>query len=392
MRAVRRRLESTISENRFRYHGIRPATGHTVPSERPLPADWPGKAHPGFGLGLEQLWQLQLCHAYTSVTLILTRASMDFVIQASDRRITDDSGAPLDDSANKSIVYVCANAAVAISYTGLAILGGVATDEWLVERLTGQTLARDLNRQRPPVLGSALNQTHETVGAALRRCTDALQDAEKSLTPSTKTFWKDTPFELIAAGYQWNARGRYRPIFGWIGKEKGDNCCALDLRQRHWHYQRAGLTPTALCANPLVNLPASELGPLSARLYNQSSEDISKLLVCEIRRVSTQLQHVGADVLTIAISPPPIAEILVEDHPVKHRQLPIRSTFKPGLTAPVSLMPWIVGPGIVRPPAFCSHSSDLLVGRYRLRLTGPLEPGNVVFEGSAPRLREFPLR
>jgi hypothetical protein len=128
------------------------------------------------------------------------------------------------------------------------------------------------------------------------------------------------------------------------------------------------------------------------RLSNQSSQAISDLLVCEIRRVSAQIPHVGSDVLTIAISPPPIGEILIEDHPVKQRQLQIRSTFKPGVTASVSLMPWIVGPGIVRPPAFCSHSAELLVGRYRLRLNGPPEAGNVFFDGSAPRFRKFPLR
>ena len=67
------------------------------------------------------------------MTLILSVLTRDYVVQVSDRRLTDaNTGVPLNEPANKAIVF-CGH--FVFGYTGLARIGSVRTDMWLAERL-----------------------------------------------------------------------------------------------------------------------------------------------------------------------------------------------------------------------------------------------------------------
>lgn len=68
------------------------------------------------------------------MTLILTLITPEFVIQASDRRLTDlSTGEPMTSRANKTVVVPPAQ--MMFSYTGLAQLApGMPTDEWLMRK------------------------------------------------------------------------------------------------------------------------------------------------------------------------------------------------------------------------------------------------------------------
>jgi hypothetical protein len=68
------------------------------------------------------------------MTQILTSASWGGACQVSDRLVTVD-GSAFDPAANKSIVIGAKDGIAALSYTGLAFLGGVPTDQWLAELL-----------------------------------------------------------------------------------------------------------------------------------------------------------------------------------------------------------------------------------------------------------------
>jgi hypothetical protein len=69
------------------------------------------------------------------MTLILSVIARDFVVQASDRRLTSfPTGQVIEDDANKAIFF-CGQSAIA--YTGLARIGGQPTDEWVLECLSG---------------------------------------------------------------------------------------------------------------------------------------------------------------------------------------------------------------------------------------------------------------
>lgn len=62
------------------------------------------------------------------MTLILTCLTSEYIIQASDRRLTLPDGRLHDDDANKAVFY-CGR--VAVAYTGLARIEGRETAEWI---------------------------------------------------------------------------------------------------------------------------------------------------------------------------------------------------------------------------------------------------------------------
>jgi len=67
------------------------------------------------------------------MTLILSVVTRNYVVQVSDRRLTDaNTGRPLDESANKAVVF-CGH--FVFGYTGLAQIDSLKTDMWLAERL-----------------------------------------------------------------------------------------------------------------------------------------------------------------------------------------------------------------------------------------------------------------
>ena len=71
------------------------------------------------------------------MTLIITIATANQVVQASDRRLTCVDGSIYDDESNKAACAVCRDSHFAIAYTGLAHIGKERkkTDEWLVDYL-----------------------------------------------------------------------------------------------------------------------------------------------------------------------------------------------------------------------------------------------------------------
>src|SRR5687767_12446359 len=68
------------------------------------------------------------------MTLIITYSSYYKTVQVSDRRLTV-SGALFDDEANKSVCVSCTDARFTIGYTGLARVGSIGTDLWVLETL-----------------------------------------------------------------------------------------------------------------------------------------------------------------------------------------------------------------------------------------------------------------
>src|ERR1035437_3482998 len=65
------------------------------------------------------------------MTLIISCLTHDFAVQASDRRVTPIEGTDIEDRANKAL-FIGWNAS--FSYTGLATLDGLRTDEWICRR------------------------------------------------------------------------------------------------------------------------------------------------------------------------------------------------------------------------------------------------------------------
>ena len=69
------------------------------------------------------------------MTLLITAMTADKVVQASDRRLTWTDGRVYSDNANKAVCVQCRDARFTVAYTGLAHVGRVPSDEWLLDCL-----------------------------------------------------------------------------------------------------------------------------------------------------------------------------------------------------------------------------------------------------------------
>jgi hypothetical protein len=81
------------------------------------------------------------CHPWTgtaAMTLHLTLATAEYVLQVSDRLTSLDPGKrPWDPLANKNVIYVARNGLISIGYTGAAYIGVLPTDTWIAQTLRG---------------------------------------------------------------------------------------------------------------------------------------------------------------------------------------------------------------------------------------------------------------
>ena len=66
------------------------------------------------------------------MTLVLTCLTERYCVQAADRRLTMPDGSLYDDDTNKAVFY-CGR--VAVAYSGLAIIDGVETAEWVARQM-----------------------------------------------------------------------------------------------------------------------------------------------------------------------------------------------------------------------------------------------------------------
>jgi hypothetical protein len=120
------------------------------------------------------------------MTLILTAATADFIVQVSDRRLTLPDGSLFDDFANKALVASCADSRFTISYTGLArIDGSTRTDRWLVEHLSRGSI-------ETLTLDQVAVSIQLAAGAALHRSNVARQ--YRGITFVLAGYRHDTPF------------------------------------------------------------------------------------------------------------------------------------------------------------------------------------------------------
>jgi hypothetical protein len=70
------------------------------------------------------------------MTLIITTLADDAVTQTSDLKLTWPDGSVFEDTSIKSTIVVCRDAKFIVGYTGLAMIGNVRTDHWLVEHFS----------------------------------------------------------------------------------------------------------------------------------------------------------------------------------------------------------------------------------------------------------------
>jgi hypothetical protein len=304
------------------------------------------------------------------VTLILTRASKDYVLQVTDRLVTQQ-GRPFDAASNKNVLYCAQNGIVAIGYTGLAYLGGVPTDQWIVETIAGFTFERD---RKPPAISFGAFKLKD-LGQSLLLLRKSLESAPVS--PKWSSVWRASPFDVCVAGWQWS-KNRCRPVIAWLSKARNSLAVELGSMPRYWHWERSqqqcGFKYKVVAA-PDSNLSREQLEMLGEALKNCTADQSERTMVEMMRKVSLSLAEVGPHCMSILLSPPSDAYARIRYIPLGAPAIAEVSRPRgPKFILPVAFTPWLVGPGVVSSPSIASGTCEQQVGHYKVTLEAPQSP------------------
>lgn len=155
------------------------------------------------------------------MTQILAIVTRNCVVQASDRLTVKFQKSKFlgdhDACANKSVIYVCRDGYMVVSFAGIAYVGDVPTDEWLAQILIGRVVGRR-DEGRPAMLSFG-----KTLAKQINQALWLLQrsiDTEKSLSGG---------IEILVSG--WRIRRRHLvPFSVGIARSKNETKRFGDMR------------------------------------------------------------------------------------------------------------------------------------------------------------------
>jgi hypothetical protein len=205
------------------------------------------------------------------MTLILTVASNRYALQVGDRLVTS-GGTQYDPFANKSVLFITRDAVVTASYTGLAYVDRVPTDEWIANALAGCTLMPQGTRAAFRTQSTLLYS--DDIGRCVNRLSAELKRAFARRSPPRRVE------EVAIAGWQVRKR-RWWPLLWALGAEEGFRRSQLS---RHW--KRGEYRLVAIPAEALTAGAWSMLKPKLPRVV--ASADATEDLL-----VQTMRQHAG---------------------------------------------------------------------------------------------------
>lgn len=324
------------------------------------------------------------------MTLALSMITTRFVMQVTDRLVTVD-GQPYDQESNKNIIYVAKNAVVTIGYSGLAYLGSITTDEWIVRTLLGEDPACQNEETRRALRLRGNGRKTIDIGCAIYRVLKKSQEAlEKETVPE-----KSKSLQIIFAGWQGRRRGGRivcRPItyVVCIEQNKGRIKSSTTTLERYWHYNdvvksKQGIqnpfhvfqVPFATTKNLIQKLAPAAHNPNKSR----------QILIDEIQSRAANEPTIGKDCMCIYI---PIASQQIVEATY------IAKDIKPEITSmdemySVAFSPWIIGPQILSPPMIIMGPMTQIIesniGKFEVCVQAPTQQPKPI--GSGPRLISY---
>ena len=277
------------------------------------------------------------------MTLILAHVARYGVIHVSDRLVTERGTArPFDAFSNKALLYLCADAIVAIGYTGLAYIGDSPTDVWIANQLVGKQL------QEYSGFGQPMQTERRTIVSAVEMLRSQLE-SEMRRTPTLE-------FGLLITGWKWAQRRKpkYPDPFVAVVEWDGDHMITETL-PRYWWYERGR-------DEVLARIPTSNMGHAQAvqvmKRVNRCSDDVSirNILVETVRSISTENASVGADCMSIMLPPPHLH--LAEIEFIVGSSDPFHEVYSP----------WVITPGYVHMPSILFGGWEVHCGPWTIYL------------------------
>ncbi len=299
------------------------------------------------------------------MTLILSRISDAYALQVTDRLVSQRIGTnnnPVDLLANKNILYIARDGVACFAYTGLAALGGKATDVWIAEQMTGLALE-----------GSPCTRIDRTTVLTLHEVLTTLPSIMDVALRSSAV-----PLQLVIIGWRWQTRRRWRRAFPFYAKvtKLPKKEAVVEIAPRYWHYRRR-LWFDASPSGSLENNAVMTLGSAISKL--PEPDDASEALADAIRKVAESNKYVGKDCMSVAIAPPHIASVC------RIRFMPFQvrtgsSRWLPGRMFPIAYSPFIVTPQMVVSPSEMSGGGIIVAaGPWRVEVFAPERTAEVLF-------------
>lgn len=268
------------------------------------------------------------------MTLALSSISRHAIVQAADRLISRDGKAE-DPLVNKTVIYCARDALVTMSYTGLAFLDGIRTDDWIARKLRGE----DEWVPGDPFAGPGLRFTKAPqwldIGQAVKRLRSQLDlvfgGPEKPRIGYTVA--------IGIAGWQWNSSsGKARPIAWGVDKPIGAAVAtATSFLPHHWHESMFKVMALPKWSGHLDDDDRQAL-------FDELRPSLGDPIACEqiltrgVRMMSSRHPElIGPHTLTVSIpAPQGAANAHVCFRPYGGGGVP------PGPHGPLAYMPWMV--------------------------------------------------
>ena len=306
------------------------------------------------------------------MTLILTFATPNYLLQVSDRLVTQGTKA-FDPASNKNVIYHAKNAIVAIGYSGRAYMDGTATDRWIAEKLRGEKF-RDHAPGEPYTVKMGRAERWLDIGQSIELLRRESAEVFCRLPASQRT-----RHHITIAGWQWQRRQDWllpRPLLCEISNGESEaerHAFKCDQVPRYWHWARK--YPIQLSWVPDWNpLSKGEIDQLLEKLrYTWPSPQASvNLLIGAIRFAAQKSPKVvGADCMGVYMPVLSSGVVHVRYLPADERERAfisddkVRTKFRP------TYSPWIIGPGLVAAPSIMMGSASASLGPVTVSIEGP---------------------
>lgn len=300
-------------------------------------------------------------------------------MEVSDRLVTTD-GRAFDAEANKTILFLGLDCSVTISYTGLAYIEGMNTDQWIVERIADQSLNTN---GRPAAMGGyAATRQSQNLGLTVAYLAKSLEAYFAS--PNQRRDKVSLAFELQICGWYWGRRRRPRPVCVEIVKPAGVK--EFSVRWSRRHYSQNEFTLSSIGAR----LTSTENDQLRAGIVPANTlNETEQTLIDAVRSVSNRLSTVGADCMSILIARPEQRFAIVRYHPSKPL-LVQRTANQPGSSGrsvPAVYSPWILSSTFIHAPSIVVGGWSLNLGGRRVTLEAPTPPAGGLVAAIIPAIR-----
>jgi hypothetical protein len=288
------------------------------------------------------------------MTLHLIRTGLWYTVHASDRKLTMSDGSAFDENANKSILLWARDAWVSIGFAGIAYLDSTPTDQWIVERITGQKYPKmdhapakfsyvSTDTMQPP-------GRWESIGLVVRRLLSELEAWQRRASQPDRL----QALQIVIAGstLRWRNKSRVKaaPMLLSIRKRQGESTFTIVREPRRRYSQAQSLLEyvpaQVISQSEIAEIKASLAQPVAS--HKESAVRTQRVFIDAIRNVAKRDARVGSAVLSVLM--PPIAYPTIVTYSAAPASLPSLGNEETKMTVP-SFSPWFVGRLAVFPPS-----------------------------------------